>query len=106
MSGAKMAITANARTTVSPAIPRRVPRMTPKDRRIVFVNRVSSRSPASAEPRAPSETDTRIEYSIQDVGHDVSENHQDGNDPEERSRQELVLSENRSQEVVPEAEIG
>src|SRR5207247_11022875 len=54
---------------------------------------------------AASDPDTWIEDSIQDIGDDIPENDEDGDDPKQRPREELVLDHDCLKEVVSKAEI-
>lgn len=106
MRGARIAIAANTITMENPAIPKALPRTTENERFNAFGNRRRNRRLATAVAKGDSsEADTRIEYSVKDVGHDVPKNHEDGDDPKERARQELVLVHNRPQEIVAESEV-
>src|SRR5438552_18326639 len=48
----------------------------------------------------PSETDTWVEHSVQDVGDDIGDDDEKRNDKEEGASEELVLVEKRLEEVV------
>src|SRR2546430_17104016 len=52
-----------------------------------------------------SDPNTWIEDSIQDIGDDIPENDEDGDDPKHRPREELVLVHDCLKEVVTKAEI-
>jgi len=73
IQGAKIAMTAKTRTTAAPAIPRRLCRMLSQER--LTRNRSCFRIPepvSLATGASTSETDTRIEHPVQDVGDDVA----------------------------------
>src|SRR5205809_8053226 len=54
---------------------------------------------------AASDPDTWIEDSIQDIGDDIPENDEDGDDPKQRPREELVWVHDCLKELVSKAEI-
>src|SRR5205809_3057366 len=54
---------------------------------------------------AASDPDTWIEDSIQDIGDDIPENDEDGDDPKQRPREQLVLVHDCLKDVVSKAEI-
>src|SRR5256885_8976669 len=51
----------------------------------------------------PSDPDTWVEHSVQDVGDDIGDDDQEGNDEEEGAREELVLVEKRLKEVITDS---
>src|SRR6266480_1161074 len=51
----------------------------------------------------PSDPDTWVEHSVQDVGDDVGDDDQEGNDEEEGAREELVLVQKRLEEVITDS---
>src|SRR5947199_10727098 len=62
-------------------------------------------APSLTDDPAASDPDTWIEDSIQDIGDDIPENDEDGDDPKQRPREELVLVHDCLKEVVSKAEI-
>src|SRR2546422_2611370 len=107
IQGAKIAMTAKTRTTAAPAIPRRLCRMLSQER--LTRNRSCFRIPepvSLATGASTSETDTRIEHSVQNVGDDVAQDDQHGDQIQDRSREHVVLLEDRLKQVPAHPVVG
>src|SRR5713226_404001 len=91
INGAKIAMTAKTRTTAKPAIPRRLWRKLSQERLNKKRSCFRITEPVSlATGASTSETDTRIEHPVQDVGDDVAQDDQNGDQVQDRYREHVV----------------
>ena len=106
MRGAKMAMNANTRTIPRPTIARRLS----LNRDHVFLAGRSKRlavpnTRASVPPAGGLDSDTGIQYSVQNVRDDVSEDDEEGDDEEDGAGEEVVVPEHGLEEVVADPEV-
>src|ERR1700704_5174501 len=100
-------MSAKIRTMTAPESPRRLCRMLSHERLTRDRSCLRITEPTRpAEGASTSDTDTRIEHSIQDVGNDVAEDDHDRNQIEDRAGEHVVLSENRLEQVEGHPVIG
>src|SRR3989449_7333139 len=107
MTGAKRAMNAKMRTMERPAKPKRLWRNTAQiERKKRRTWRQTHSGPNWIPGDWTSDPDTRIEHSVQDVSDDVCENDEDGQDEEDRAREEVVLVQDCLEKGIAQAEVG
>src|SRR2546427_10360757 len=104
MTGAKIAISANTMTIENPRTPRRLCRRVVHDVRRTRRNRRIRTGPIDSERGGPgSDSNTWIEHPGQDVRDDGAENDEDGDEEQERPREEAGGGDDRDEEIRGEA---
>src|SRR2546426_8072841 len=107
MTEAKRAMTGKMRTMERPAKPKRLWRNTAQiERKKRRTWRQTHSGPNWIPGDWTSDPDTRIEHSVQDVSDDVCENDEDGQDEQNRAREEVVLVQDGLEKVIAQAEVG
>src|SRR2546421_643639 len=106
MAPARIAIKAKIRTMEKPATPKRLCRSVDHEMRASRRRRrVIDRYEASNSERgaAGSDSDTWIEHSVEHVRDDVAEDDEDGNQEEDRAREEAILENDGDEQVGTQA---